>query len=69
MPMSVHYFMAIIVKIGVLSEYSVSHHHRESSVYGTYIKTIFTHNLHWTALQFSDFFCDNQSPDERDVKP
>jgi hypothetical protein len=59
--MPMHYFTAIIVKIRIeIAE-------ETNSLYGTNIKTIFTHNLHWTELQFSDFCRDYDSPDRRDV--
>jgi hypothetical protein len=36
-----------------------------NSLYGN---TIFTHNLHWTELWFSDFCCNSESPDGRYVQ-
>jgi hypothetical protein len=50
------WFQAIVVKIRVLSS---------SLNIGN---TKFTHNLHWPEMQFSDFCCDETSPDGRDVQ-
>jgi hypothetical protein len=51
-----------IVKFRVLSEQTLLLK-KQISVWYKHKTRIFTHNLHRTELQFSDFCCDNGSPD------
>jgi hypothetical protein len=62
-----HYFTTFVVKIRVLSEYKSSLK-RQILCMVQHKNTIFKHNLHGTEMQFSDFCCDNGSPDGTDVR-